>query len=128
MFTACKAGAILSLAWAALAWPAASAAADDVGAIVRVTGVTSARLSVYERASNDSKLKEIDKEGVKLPLEVFDTADEDRFLKVKIDGDSFWVKKSQVAVLRAISAGCLAQTAAPVLGGGIRGGNRGCGK
>ena len=113
---------------AALAVPPAASAADEVGAIVRITAVTSPRLGVFERASNDSKLREVDKDSVKLPLDVLDTAEEERFLKVKVDGDSFWVKKAQVSVLRAISAGCLAQTAAPVLGGGIRGGNRGCAK
>ena len=102
--------------------------AAEAGAIVQVSAITSARLAVYKSAANDSKLKELDKEGIALPLEVFETADENRFLKVNIGGDFVWVKKTQVGTLRAVTAGCLAQTAAPEPAGVIRGGNRGCSK
>ena len=113
---------------ALLASPYGYAAQDETGAIVRINTINSPRLAVYQNAANDSKLKELDRESIALPLEVFETADEDRFLKVKIGGDTLWVKKVQVGILRAVSAGCLAQNAAPVPAGVIRGGNRGCSK
>lgn len=98
------------------------------GAIVRINAVTSLRLAVYERAANDSKLKELEKESVKMPLEVYDTSEDERFLKVKIDGDIYWIRSAQVSILRAVTAGCLAQNAASIPAGAIRGGNRGCAK
>lgn len=125
---ALRSGAALLLACVVLASAPPGAAAQENGAIIQVTGVSSPRLAVYERATNDSKLREFDKAAVKLPLDVFETANEDRFLKIQIAGDHFWVKAAQVIVLRAISAGCLAQSAAPVPAGVIRGGNRGCTK
>lgn len=106
----------------------ALAAGQEPGAIVRVTALSSPRLSVYERASNDSKLRELDKEGVKLPLDVLDATEDERFLKVRIGDDSVWIKAAHVMVLRSVAAGCLAQNAAPVPAGVIRGGNRGCAK
>lgn len=104
------------------------AATEESGAIVRINAITSPRLGLYKGATSDSKLKDIDRAVVKLPLDVLETADEDRFLKVMIDGDILWVRKVQVSILRAVTAGCLAQVAAPVLAGVIRGGNRGCTK
>lgn len=98
------------------------------GAIVRISAVTSPRLGIYQRAADDSKLKEISKEGVKMPLDVFDTSEDELFLKVKIDGDSFWVRQAQVSILRAVTSGCLAQGTAPKDTAGIRGANRGCAK
>ena len=128
MKRATLAGSTMLFLAAALACAPVYAAEEDLGAIVSINVIHSPRLAFYKSASNDSKLKEIDKTSVKLPLPVFETADRDRFLKVSIDGDTLWVKMAHVGVQRAVTAGCLAQQTAPVAAGVIRGGNRGCAK
>jgi len=122
------AGSTLLFLAASLNWASVYAADGELGAIVSINVIHSPRLAFYKSAANDSKLKEVDKESITLPLAVFETADRDRFLKVIIDGDVFWIKMAQVSVQRAVTAGCLAQATAPVAAGVIRGGNRGCAK
>lgn len=103
-------------------------AAPDDGAIVKVTAVTSPRLGIYSRPALDSKVKELARDAVKMPLQVLDTAEDETFLRVNIDGDNVWVRAVQVGTARAVSAGCLAQATAPQSTAAIRGANRGCSK
>lgn len=116
------------LAVGVLYGPAAVAAGAEEGAITAVSAVTASRLGLYSAPAQASKVKEVAKEEVKLPLPVSETDEEERFLKVKINGEVVWLSRKQVAVTRAVSVGCLAQANAPLEGATIRGANAGCQK
>jgi hypothetical protein len=68
------------------------------------------------------------KESVPLPLNVSEVTEDERFLKVKLGGETIWLNKKQVTVLRSVSAGCLAHVTAPTEAATTRGANNGCGK
>jgi hypothetical protein len=108
--------------------PMAHAAGAEEGAITGVSAVTASRLALYSAPAQPKKVKEVPKEEVKLPLHVSETDEEEKFLKVKIDGEVYWLSRKQVSVTRAVSVGCLAQATAPVEGATIRGANAGCQK
>lgn len=116
------------LAASLLSASAAVGAAGEEGAITGVSAVTASRLALYSAPAQPKKIKELPKEEVKLPLAVSETDEEERFLKVKIDGEVYWLSRKQVAVTRAVSVGCLAQANAPLEGATIRGANAGCQK
>lgn len=103
-------------------------AAEPVGTIVAISAISSPRLSLYSGTTVESKVKELPKESVQVPLKVSDVGEGERFLRIELDGDRYWVRKVQVDVLRAVTTGCLAAAAAPTETGGIRGANRGCAK
>jgi hypothetical protein len=116
------------LALSVLYGPVALAAGAEEGAITGVSAVTASRLALYSAPAQPKKVKEVPKEEVKLPLPVSETDEEERFLKVKIDGEVYWLSRKQVSVTRAVSVGCLAQANAPLEGATIRGANAGCQK
>lgn len=103
-------------------------AAESGGTIVAINGISSPRLSLYSGTAVESKVKEVARESVKVPLKVSDVAEGERFLRIDLDGEKFWVRKVQVDVLRDVTTGCLAAMEAPTQTGGIRGANRGCAK
>ncbi|MFC5550505.1 hypothetical protein [Massilia aerilata] len=111
-----------------LAAPVAMASGSEEGAITGVSAVTSSKLALYSGPAQARKVKEVPKEEIKLPLPVNETDEEERFLKVKLDGEVYWLSRKQVSVTRAVSVGCLAQASAPVEGATIRGANEGCKK
>ena len=116
--------------WAtSLLYATVAIAADaEGGAITGITAVTASRLALYSAPAQAKKVKEVPKEEVKAPLPVSETDEEEKFLKVKIDGEVYWLSRKQVSVTRAVSVGCLAQAAAPEEGATIRGANAGCQK
>lgn len=105
---------------------AAHAGVPEDGAIIKISAVSSPRLNLYARDALDSKLKDMPKDTVPVPLDVSDVTPDEKFLKVKIDGESVWLNAKQVSVLRAVTAGCLAQANAPKDAAAIRGANNGC--
>jgi hypothetical protein len=111
-----------------LAFSSVQAAGADAGPVVRITSVGSPLLNLYARDAFDSKVRDVPRESVPVPLEVSDTAQDGAFLKVKIAGETVWVSRRQVNVKLAVSAGCLAQETATTDAGIIRGANRGCSK
>lgn len=116
------------LAFSALHAPLALAAGSEDGAITGISAVTASRLALYSGPAQANKVKEVAKEEVKLPLPVSETDEDEKFLKVKIDGEVVWLSRKQVSVTRAVAVGCLAQANAPLEGAAIRGANAGCKK
>lgn len=104
---------------------AQSAVTDDVP-VDRIDSISSPRLSLYARDAMDSKLKDVPRESVPVPLTVSETAQDGKFLKVKLDGDTVWVHRKQVNVHEAVSAGCLVAKIAGTDAGSKRGANNGC--
>lgn len=121
------AGLLLALAGLTATLPA-DAGESAQGAITGVSAISSARLGLYSLAKDDAKVKDVAKESVALPLAVSEVDEDERFLKIKLDGDTWWIRKSQVMVNYAVSVGCLAQSTAHMSAAAIRGANPGCKK
>ncbi|MGZ8288179.1 MAG: hypothetical protein ACXW2U_07120 [Telluria sp.] len=111
---------------AALLFSAAAAASGPAEVPTMIVSVSAPELALHERAAASSKLKAIPKAAVKLPLDIVETDEDEKFYKVRIDGAAFWVKKAQVHVGHDVSTGCLAQGSAPIAAAGIRGAIRAC--
>lgn len=106
--------------------PLANHARASDSAPTLITHIGSPQLGLYDRASPSSKVRDIAKSSVVLPLDIIETDEDESFYKVKIDGSAFWVKRTQVSVSRVVTTGCLAQSAAPINSGGVRGAIRAC--
>lgn len=125
--TTSLAGFVLALGGLIATLPA-HARESDHGVMTSVSAINSARLALYSLAKDDAKVKDVAKETVKLPLVISEVDEEERFLKIKIDSDTYWIRKSQVMVSYALSVGCLAQSNAHTSAAAIRGANPGCKK
>lgn len=117
-----RAGALIAM------WTVAAGAQAQADAVNEVIAISSPKLALHARPDAASKVAELPREEVALPLKVLDSDENERFFRVELGGRSVWLKRAQVDVTRGVVTGCLVQTKLKESGGVIRGANQGCRK